>query len=220
MMSTLIAAPNIPFAVALGLMLAIALLEGIGSMLGSSISGFLEGIVPESDLDLDLDGADSHPAALSQLFGWLRLGQVPVLMLLIIFLTGFGLIGLVMQGIIHATLGYYLPAPVAVVPAFLLALPVVRLFGGALATIIPKDETEAVAESSFVGRVATITLGTASANNPAEARLKDQFGQDHYVMLEPDQADERFESGTVVLLVRQEGVRFYAIRNPSHALID
>jgi hypothetical protein len=85
---------------------------------------------------------------------------------------------------------------------------------------MPKDETEAVAETSFIGRIAVITLGNASPGNPAEAKLRDKFGQTHYVMVEPDESDERFENGTQVVLVNQQGAIFKAIRNKSDALVD
>jgi hypothetical protein len=85
---------------------------------------------------------------------------------------------------------------------------------------MPKDETDAVSEQSFIGRVAVITLGNASHGSPAEAKLKDQHGQMHYVMVEPDLPNEAFSQGTAVILVRQKGAHFTAINNTSNVLID
>ena len=95
-----------------------------------------------------------------------------------------------------------------------------RICGGILGRIIPKDETESVSEESFVGRVAVITLGQAAPGKPAQARLSDQHGQAHYVMLEPDTDNAVFEQGTQVLIVSHEGAVFKAIENPSAALTD
>jgi hypothetical protein len=39
-------------------------------------------------------------------------------------------------------------------------------------------------------------------------------------MVEPDVSDERFENGTQVVLVRQQGAIFKAIQNKSDALVD
>ena len=105
-------------------------------------------------------------------------------------------------------------------PAFVLAMPVVRGVGGLFARLVPRDETTAVSEDSLVGRVAVITVGVASGNAPAEGRVRDEHGQTHYVMVEPDIAGESFPAGTEVLLVKRAGAKFFGIRNPSAALSD
>jgi Inner membrane protein YqiJ, OB-fold len=73
---------------------------------------------------------------------------------------------------------------------------------------------------SLVGRVGTIVIGTASAGKPAEARIRDEFGATHYVMVEPEEPDQTFVSGASVLLVRHiSGRRFHAIQNPKPELL-
>jgi hypothetical protein len=171
------------------------------------------------DVDLDADGAVSGNS-LTRLLGWLRIGQVPVLILLIILLTSFGLIGLGIQSVAHGAVGFMLPGWIASVPALIVSLPVVRVLGGGLAKVMPKEETDAVSEASFIGRVAVITLGSARSGSPAEARLKDEHGQVHYIMVEPDSDKEAFEQGSTVLLVKQESAVFKAIQNTNEALID
>ena len=96
----------------------------------------------------------------------------------------------------------------------------VRIFGGALGKIIPRDETTAVSDASLVGRVGTIVIGTARAGKPAEARVRDEHGASHYVMVEPEEPDQAFEAGASVLLVRHlSGRRFQAIHNPKPELL-
>ena len=97
---------------------------------------------------------------------------------------------------------------------------VVRVLGGVIGLILPRDETDAVAEREFVGRIATITLGTAGLGSPAEAKLTDQHGQAHYIMIEPDQESEKFEQGSAVLITERHGAVFRGIRNPKDALVD
>lgn len=218
MISFMFLAENLPFAAALLLLLAIGVLEGVLLFFGAGFASVLESLVPQ--VDLDGPPSPTGEGALSRLLGWLHIGRVPVLILLVVFLAAFGLIGLLMQGILHGVTGLLLPAWLAVAPAFLLSLPVVRVAGHGIAMIIPKDETEAVTESSFVGRVAVITLGTARQGGPAQAKLKDIHGYTHYVMVEPEAADETFATGTAVLLVSQQGAVFRAIVNPSGALVD
>jgi len=221
MINFLLASQNMPFTVALAVMLIIAFLEGVSTLLGAGIFSFIDSLLPELDIDADMDSPDFESSGLfSKLLGWLRIGEVPVIMLLVIFLTAFGLIGLGLQSFAQGTLGSLLPGSFASIPAVLLGFPIVRLCGGILGKFMPKDETEAVAETSFIGRIAVITLGNASPGNPAEAKLRDKFGQTHYVMVEPDVSDERFENGTQVVLVRQQGAIFKAIQNKSDALVD
>jgi hypothetical protein len=104
-----------------------------------------------------------------------------------------------------------LPALPASVLAFSASLPAVRFSGGILHRIMPKDETTAVSQGSFIGRVAVLTLGTATAGNAAQAKLRDAHGQDHYIMVEPDNKEDQFSQGDAVLLVRHTGACFYVI---------
>ena len=246
-MEFIFAPQNLPFSVALAVMLAIALLEGVLTLLGMGFSGLLDSLLPDAEVDFDLDvdldvdlgteipvgsidpglsvdpsgaGEIGSASALSRLLGWLSVGRVPVLVLLVIFLTAFGLSGLVLQGFLHDITGFLLPAWLAWVPALVLALPTTRVLGRGIGRLIPKEETSAVSRDSFVGRIAVITLGVAEKGKPAQARLRDGNGALHYVMVEPDQAGEAFAAGSQVLLVSFGGVTFRAIANSSAALVD
>ena len=222
---------NMPFAIALTVMLGIALLEGVAMLLGAGLSGFIDSMMPEFDVDVDIDadldyhahaGVDASevPAAapLSKFLGWLRIGKVPILILLVILLTAFGIIGLIMQSMVHSLAGFYLPSFVASAAALTLSLPMMRICALGLEKVMPKDETTAVTEQSLVGRIATITLGTARKDSPAEAKVTDQHGLTHYVMLEPDEAGVEFNSGQDVLLIAYDGSTYAAIENTNTVL--
>ena len=238
MVSFLFAEANLPFLVALGLMVAIALMEGVAALLGGGLSSLIDSLLPDSlsgvdvdldvdvdaDLDVDvdvdvaaLDGA-SGGLALSGLLGWLSFGRVPALILLIIFLASFGLVGLFTQKLAVSVLDTTLPGWLATAPALVLAFLAMRYLGRGFARLIPKEETEAVSRASFIGRVAVITLGEARLGRPAQARLRDEHGQSHYVMVEPDEDHEVFATGDEVILVREARGRFHVIRNPSLTL--
>ncbi|OIO54581.1 MAG: hypothetical protein AUJ55_11780 [Proteobacteria bacterium CG1_02_64_396] len=142
------------------------------------------------------------------------------MVVLILLLTSFGVAGLSIQLALQSTTGLLLPSWLAAPAALALALPVTRWGSALVAHFLPQDETEAVSEESFIGRVATITLGVARPGSPAQARLHDGFGQTHYVMVEPDTGQPELKQGDHVLLVRQKGSLFVAIPNPHPILID
>ena len=96
----------------------------------------------------------------------------------------------------------------------------VRILGAGMGKIVPKDESNAVQDASLVGRVGTIVIGVASAGRPAEARIHDEYGTPHYIMVEPEGPDEKFESRYKRASVRHlKGRHFHAIHNPKPGLL-
>lgn len=243
MIESFFSAATTPFAVAIMLMLIIAAVELVGALMGMPVSAMLDSLLPEIDADIDIDfdadvdleadyaggplDADApsvpnapNPGALSQILGWLCVGKVPILVLLIVFLTAFGFAGFFVQGVTGNVFGAPLPAIVAVAPALLAAIPATRFAGLALAKIMPKEQTEAVSQRQFIGKVATIVRGEARKGAPAEAKLKDSFGMTHYILVEPDAEGESFCQGAEVIIVRQTSSVFQAIVNMSAAMSD
>ena len=205
---------NYPFAVALVLMLIIAVLEGVLVVIGLGLSQLIDGLLP--DVDLSADGEVPN-MGLSRFLAWLRIGQVPVLIILVLLLMFFGLSGVVLQSLLMSAFGFMLPAIIAAIPALVVALPLTRLLTGLLGKVLLKDETEALSSASFIGQVATITLGEARQGSPAEARFRDQFGTTHYLMVEPDDG-ETYQAGDNVLLVQQRGAVYQCIRSDNKHL--
>ena len=213
MLGALLDAGNIAFTGALAVMLLIAAVEGIGVLLGASVSEHLQSLLPATDLNanLEFDASEAIVSPFRKALVWLRVGQVPVLMLLIVFLTIFGLGGLVLQTVVMGVFGSYLTSAIAVPAMFVGSLLPLRAAGAAIARVIPMDETDAVTEDSFIGSVAAITLGTARRGEPAEARLRDVHGHTHYVMVEPDDPQASFAAPMEVLIVRRIDNRFAVI---------
>lgn len=205
-MNAFLAPESWPFLLATGLMVVLGLIEVLGLIMGASVSHWLDGMMP------DLHGVEGFP---DMMLGWLHVGRAPILVLLVTFLTAFAVIGFGLQIAASSIVGRFLPAWLVGIAAFAGALPAVRVLGGLLARIVPKDETSAVSDGSLIGRVATIVTGTARLGRPAEARLRDEHERTHYVMVEPEEQGVEFRRGTSVLLVRQlRGRTFHAIRNP------
>ena len=153
-----------------------------------------------------------------QFLTWLRMGRVPVVFSLIVLLVAFGLIGLTIQGLSLSIFGSALPAIVAVLPALLLSIPVLSLGNRFLAHVLPRDETSAISRNRLIGKIATITLGEARHDFPAQAKVTDRFGLTHYIMLAPDNEDESYRQGDRLLLVRLCDNTYYGIQSTSNAL--
>ncbi|RCK51217.1 hypothetical protein TH25_09580 [Thalassospira profundimaris] len=210
---------NFPFSVSLVIVAILALIEGIGLIIGAGIFGFLDGLLPDIDLDIDVPDMTA-PSIGGQFLTWLQIGRIPAIFSLIVFLVAFGLIGLFLQGMVAAVLGAPLPALLACIPALVLSMPVLSVGNRALAAIIPRDETSAVSHDSLIGKPAVITGGEARKDYPAQGKLKDQYRQTHYILIEPDNDQDIFAQGQKVLLVRRHKSIYFAIPIESDGLID
>ncbi|HZG09592.1 MAG TPA: YqiJ family protein [Allosphingosinicella sp.] len=188
MLDFLAAPENLPFTVALTVMLLIGVVEALG----------LGGSAVNVDVGADADGGD--------LLGWLGFGRVPLLMVLVVFLAAFGLIGLGIQQALGPMSPWFASGLAA-----LAALPVTGLGARGLARIMPQDETTAVSLDTLVGKRGTVTVGTARSGSPAQARVRDIHGQSHYVMVEPHDPTHSIAEGETVLLVRRDGHVFTAL---------
>lgn len=221
-MWTLINSPETyPFSVALVLMLLIGLLELV-SLFTSGFTQSLDGLLPESLLEssppevrLPLD----EMGAGLRLLDWLYVGKVPLMMLLVIALAVYGAMGWVLQNVFHSISGSLMNVYLAMVLVAMLSLPMIRLFAAAWYKIMPKDETTAIGADALIGRVGVVVLGIASANQSAQVRVKDQFGQQHYIMAVADGGSD-LPQGTLVLLVSRQGHLYHIIENVNGHLVD
>ncbi|TAL25929.1 MAG: DUF1449 family protein [Aquabacterium sp.] len=208
-MSLFTVAETLPFGVSFALIVAVAVLEGAGMMLSLSPSNAIDHWLPEIDGDTGLD----------RVLGWLHLGKVPSLVLVILFLAGYTVFGYSLQMTMHGLFGAYLPAWAAAVVAVPAGLATVRGLGSLIAHIIPRDETWSVSEQNLIGRAGIVSAGTARRGLAAQARVRDGHGRLHYLMVEPDVEGEEFGEGTQVLVVSKHGAFYRCIRNPHPALL-
>lgn len=214
MLAFLAAPQNTPFAVVLALLLALFVIEVIGFMFGASISSLLGGDGPDMDLDA-LSGTEGFsPGVVTSFLYWVNVGRVPFIILMVLFMTAFVATGYILQYVCLSLVDHMLPAWLASLVAIAASAPCVRVLGKGLSRIMPRDETEAVSTAELVGTRAVIVLGTARRGSPAQARANDRYGQQHYLMLEPDDPEAVLETGEPLLLVRLEGEKFYAIKHP------
>jgi len=208
-MNLFTAAETLPFGVAFALIVAIALLEGFGMLMSLSPSNLLDHVLPDIDGDTGID----------RVLGWLHIGKVPSLVLLVVFLSGYALFGYGLQMVVHGIFGFYLPGWLAGLVAIPSGMATVRSLGALVAHIIPRDETSAVSEVTLIGRAGVISGGTARRGLAAQARVRDSHGRTHYLMVEPDIDDELFEESAQILIVKKAGAFYRCIANPHPTLL-
>lgn len=206
-MAELVSPGNEPFLVAICMMAFIGAIEGLSLLIGTGLLSHLDTFFA---LHID-DGG---------LLGWLHVGRVPILVLIVLFLMGFAIVGLVLQWAVAGLVGAPLPPLIASAVAVACTVPAVRLLGGQIAHHIPRDETSAISEDSFIGRVARLTAASAAAGQPGQAKLTDEHGRTHYLLVVPHDPKVEFARDDAVLIVsRASGSLFHAIRNPRPDLL-
>ena len=140
--------------------------------------------------------------------------------LLVCFLMSFGVSGIFFQGLWYSAFGFTLN-PLFIIPfAAIIGLALMRGFGTAIARLFPDDQTDAQELKSFVTKIGTITLGVSKKNSPAQCKIKDHVGANHYFMVLPDNENDEIAQGESVLLVRYEEPYFYGIKPDNNLLIE
>ncbi len=218
-----------PFAIALGVVVGMLVLELVLMLVGISILGgdgdvaidaepgldVDVGLDAEAGFEVDVDGADplaGESAGVSGVLSWLGLSDAPFAIWLAGFLTAFGLSGYALQGVLNAIVGAPLPALLASAVALPVGLAIAARFARLIGRLMPKLETTAISSRSYGGRRGIITVGTARRGNPAQARLTDGHGNIHYTMVEPMKDDDAFPQGTEIATIRLADGSLRAIR--------
>lgn len=198
------AASTAPFGVAAFLLVGLVIVELVGLLFAQNLSAMLDDLIPDG----------SSGGLWGDALAWLHVGQVPTLVLLMLFLTGFSLGGYAVQQISFSLTEDYIPAVWASVAALPFGGLSIRLFGASLGRLLPRDETSAISEASFIGRGGVISGGNARVGFAAQAQVRDHHNRTHYLMVEPDRADEEFAIGTPIIIVHKQGAFYRAIRDP------
>lgn len=198
---------NIIFLVSFFLVVAIGLIELLAMIFGMSLS-----IHADDFLSSHIDASDS---LFAQGLDWLNRGKVPFLILLVLFLSCFSLSGFVIQWLVVSVVKSPFPSAVIAVPALIFTVFLVKRCSLFIAKVIPQHESSAVSEGDFIGCMAIITGGEGRINSPAQCRLVDKYNQTHYLLVQPESADEVFNPGDKVLITtRVSSSVFIAVHNP------
>lgn len=203
---------NLIFSVSICLMLLFGILELILLLLGGGSQRFLEQLLPDDFTSAQHAeiGIGANQSLFSYVLDWLYLGRVPLFVWLIIFLTIYALTGFILQSIFYHFTTHFFSAWIIAPACLFISMPFLRYNIMIMNKIFPQDETKALYNEEFIGRTAVIILGEAKVNSPAQAKVKDQFGQMHYVMVEPEQ-NEIFHQGQSVVLTQKTKIGFQAM---------
>jgi hypothetical protein len=205
-LSDILLAPDVrPFAVAATIMVVLGGIELLTTLVGFSISELLG-----KDVAIE---ADSHNG-LGGLLLWINAGRLPLLILIILAFGVFSIEGFLLQGIAHAV-GTAVPVSIAALIAIAGSIPVIRTTSRGIARIIPRDETYAVSDADFVGKVAMVSVGPLDQGLPGRVRLKDVFGNWHTVSARASRDSPALAVGSSVLLVDRDARSFIAISAPA-----
>ncbi|MGF9564966.1 OB-fold-containig protein [Neorhizobium sp. JUb45] len=192
-----------PFAVASIILVTITVLEMGCLLLGVSLSELVDKAMPEG-----------QGGGLSGLMSWVNRGGVPILVLLMIFLGFFAINGFVLQAVARA-IWMPLPAVLASIPAFAVAIPQTRWASSLVSRIVPRDETYVIDPADFVGRLAEVTVGPLDQGLPGRVRTKDRHGNWHTLRARAAVDADTIPIGAEVLLVDTVSNVFIAIVAPS-----
>lgn len=190
----------LPFTVSLSLMALLCVYQVFSLISGTCLPGSFE--AP--------DVPDLPQKSLGNALDWLNIGKVPVVVSLLLFFWLFGALGLLIQEGLVQVFGGRMPGGLLAMVVAVLSLLVLRQVIPPIAKILPKDETSAIDED-YVGRTAVITIGTATCEMPAEARVKDRFGRDRYIRVVPDIPGDKFPQSSEVLIVSRKGTIYTAL---------
>lgn len=205
MLSFLLDDANFWFSCALGIVIALFILEMAGIFFGVSLLGLVD---DQAALDADADTSSGF----TEFGSWLALDRVPLLVWLVLLLTTFGSAGLTFNFLSLTLLDTYFARWLITLLAVVAGLFFTARFGTFIARLLPKQESSATTADELVGTVGHITVGVARQNSPAEGKFVDAHGQPHYLLVEPIEPDEQFSQGEKILLIQKRDYRWLASR--------
>lgn len=198
-METLFSGAFAPFAAALVGLAVLAVLELIGLVLGMSLSDWV-------DHSVDWDHA-TVPAALN----WFIVKEVPLTILFMLGLGGFGIGGFVLQGVLSQLQSAPAPLFLAVPLAFVSAVVFMRK-GGQLVGPLFRTTTLAVSEQTLLGRIGTLMSPRAARGFMGEVKVLDEHGKTHYVMVEAAEDGIELLEGESIQLLSKTGAVYQGQR--------
>lgn len=190
-----------PFVVSGGVVLAIALCELIGLVIGVGFFDLVEDMLPIDDLPGD-----------GGFFSWLGIGEVPFMVILIVVLALFSSVGIALQSVALALLAVPVDPALLSLVALAGALPVSGWCARMLAAWIPSVESSGIDSAELVGSSGRIVQGRACGQRAAEAHVRDASGASHWIRVRAERGEVIECDAPVRIVGRCRGVVFVARR--------
>ncbi len=190
----------LPYSVSFLIFLTFAFLEVMVLLLGWGMFDILDDLFSPEQADVDLNIQTS----LGSLFAYINPHKVPFSMLLISFFFVFAFLGTLIQNI-FGLLPLLITLPISSILTFIS----LRHISSFIASLLPKETSEVVSTDSFVGKKALILDPIAKEDLPARAKIKDIYGEVHYIRVEPLNPKETFKEGDIVLIIEKKGLIFF-----------
>jgi membrane protein implicated in regulation of membrane protease activity len=211
-MSDILADPAFrPFLVAAIVLFGLVLVEMLSLLLGTPASHSIDHLLGlDSHAALPEHGLHSGPAhaggagPLAEAIGWVNVGRIPLLMLLMAGLAGFSVAGILIQTAAHG-LGIGLPPWLGSLMAIAVALPSMRQVSRLLQRIIPGDKSFAIDNEDLIGRTGEVTVGPVRTGVVARIKVQDRYGNWHFPRVVPFEPSHEIAAGAQVLIVARNG---------------
>lgn len=194
------------FAASIGVTVLLCLFEGLALMLA--------GTMTPAFMDFESSDGDAHGGVL----GYLNAGQLPLTLFVASAAAVFGLTGLGVQQVAVGTSGAPLALTWAIPIAAIAAVPGTHFVTKMLGAVLPKTETTAISGDDLIGRAGEIMAGEGKRGSPVQAKLRDEYGQAHYVMVEPMRDDDTLHQGQTILLSARVGAIYHGIKAATEVL--
>lgn len=189
-----------PFHFAVCLLFFVSIVETLGFCFGIRPLAFLKRFIPLSF---------NNPIL------YVKFSKI---LILIFFLINFSFAGYFIQFAFFAYQNSFAPIIYIILPTLLIALFFTIFMIHSLDQVIKPRFPQR--KLNLLGRLATISSGHAHPNRTAQARIRDEYGQLHYVQVRSEFGEIKLNSQ--IILIRMEGQAYIAkeIVNSNHLFDD
>ncbi|OTG82901.1 OB-fold-containig protein [Acinetobacter sp. ANC 4648] len=173
-----------PFHISVILLILLSMAETIGYYIGLRPSTFFKRISP--------DWLTHSP------FIQVKFAKV---LIVVFFLITFSFAGYLLQLIVYASQHHFFPWYYMIIPALIIAIFFTVFMIHCLDQVIKPQVIQT--QVNLLGRLATVSSGNARPGFSAQARVRDEFGQLHYVQVEPEFGELEFQSQIILIRFRK-----------------
>lgn len=173
-----------PFHISVILLILLSMAETFGYYIGLRPSTFFKRISP--------DWLTNSP------FIQVKFAKV---LIVVFFLITFSFAGYFLQLAVYASQHQFFPWYYIILPALIIAIFFTVFMIHCLDQVI--KPTLAPTQVNLLGRLATVSSGSARPGFSAQARVRDEFGQLHYVQVEPEFGELELQSQIILIRFRK-----------------